>query len=759
MRSMVCTVCGAERTPHAAACDVCGAAPDAPTVAAALSPDPIPSSPRGPRSHTSASGIDHGAFTPGTLLGTRYRIVGLLGRGGMGEVYRADDLTLGQPVALKFLRGNEPALAARLRDETRTARQVSHPNVCRVHDVAEWDGRPFVSMEYVDGEDLASLLRRIGRLSPDKAIEIVRQVCAGLAAAHDRGVLHRDLKPANVMLDGRGRVRITDFGLASFADDDRTGEVAGTPAYMAPEQIAGGRLSPQTDLYAIGLLLFELLAGTPAYGSTNLAERRQQPTATPPLPPSVRALIDPRIVKVIERCLETDAARRPESAISVAAALPGGDPLAAALAAGETPAPQVVADAADEAHLSAAAALACLVAFATAVVALLAVTGVNVYSKYVAFRQPPEVLAARAEEIRQRLGYDEAPADTARGFTTRAEYLAWQRARTAGPPHWEHLQAIRPQLIVFWYRSSPRPLVPPVLSRFGAAPIMIAASSAEAISAIDPASLDPGGSYLEVDPDGALNALLVRPSIGDATRAAHDPVDWTRLFVEARLDPARFSPVETLPLVPVFADTRAAWVGPAPNGSGVPLRIEAAAFAGRPVYFRIVAPWTPASESAGVPIETVLFGVLFFLLVAVGAALARRNLQGRQVGSARGPAGRGHSRSVIADCAAAGGTSHVHGRRSVRRHRRAQLGAICRGVHLAVVCRPRTLCAQALATRADRVDTTARGTVARSARGPRSPDRRARRTRGCGHRSCGRRARWLAHGELRDLASRPRGVE
>jgi serine/threonine protein kinase len=202
---MVCAVCGSERRPDTVACGVCGASPEAPTVAAASSPQPVASSPTPQRSQRAGSGIDHGAFTPGTLLAARYRIVGLLGRGGMGEVYRADDLTLGQPVALKFLSGDDPTLAARLRGETRTARQVSHPNVCRVHDVAEWDGRPFVSMEYVDGEDLASLLRRIGRLSPDKAVEIIRQVCAGLAAAHDRGVLHRDLKPANVMLDGRGK--------------------------------------------------------------------------------------------------------------------------------------------------------------------------------------------------------------------------------------------------------------------------------------------------------------------------------------------------------------------------------------------------------------------------------------------------------------------------------------------------------------------------------------------------------------------------
>jgi serine/threonine-protein kinase len=626
---MVCAVCGTERASDAAACDVCGASSDAPTVAASSSPQPIPASSHGARrSHAGGSDIDHGAFTPGTVLGTRYRIVGLLGRGGMGEVYRADDLTLGQPVALKFLRGDDPNLAARLRDETRTARQVSHPNVCRVHDVAEWNGRPFVSMEYVDGEDLASLLRRIGRLSPDKAVEIVRQVCAGLAAAHDRGVLHRDLKPANVMLDGRGQVRVTDFGLASFADDDRTGEIAGTPAYMAPEQIAGGGLSAQTDLYAVGLLLFELLAGTQAHGAASLMERRQQPNASkPPLPPSVRAAIDPRIVQVIDRCLEPDAARRPESALLIAAALPGGDPLAAALAAGETPAPHVVAAAADDHPLGSGAALACLIAFAAAVVALLAVNGLNVYSRYVPFRQSPEVLAARAEEIRQRLGYNDVPVDTARGFTTRGEYLAWQRARARGPHHWEHLQSLRPQLIVFWYRSSPRPLVAPVLARFGGAPIMLAASSAEPITAAGAASVDPGGSYLEIDPNGALNALLVRPSDDAARTAPRAPIDWTRLFVEARLDAASFSPVETSPVVPVFADTRAAWVGPAPDGSGVQLQIEAAALAGRPVYFRILAPWTKRDETAAVAIETVLFVLLCFLLVVVGAVLARRNLQ------------------------------------------------------------------------------------------------------------------------------------
>ncbi len=162
----------------------------------------------------------------------------------MGEVYRAEDLKLGNVVALKFLPAslqNDATALAAFHAEVRNARQVSHPNVCRVYDIGEVDGKHFLTMEYIDGEDLASLLRRIGRLPADKALETAHQICAGLAAAHDYGLLHRDLKPANIMLDGRGRVRITDFGLA-LSNDDATGrsDTAGTPAYMAPEQIGKG---------------------------------------------------------------------------------------------------------------------------------------------------------------------------------------------------------------------------------------------------------------------------------------------------------------------------------------------------------------------------------------------------------------------------------------------------------------------------------------------------------------------------------------
>src|SRR4029453_16432469 len=173
-------------------------------------------------------------------------------------------------------------------------RQVSHPNVCRVYDVAEADGRHFLSMEYVDGENLASLLERIGKLPKEKSLDIARQLCAGLAAAHDAGILHRDLKPANVMLDGKGRIRITDFGLAVAAEHLEGEESqAGTPAYMAPEQLEGVEATARSDLYALGLVLYELFTGKRAFPGATLEEaRRLRQESTPTRPSALVEGID-----------------------------------------------------------------------------------------------------------------------------------------------------------------------------------------------------------------------------------------------------------------------------------------------------------------------------------------------------------------------------------------------------------------------------------------------------------------------------------
>src|SRR5271155_422014 len=368
-----CSSCGSDAPVNARFCSACGApagnADDLATLDFATATSPLPPRPvsaTSSRPSSSAEYLSEGRFLPGRLLLGRYRIIALLGKGGMGEVYRADDLTLGQAVALKFLpdeAAQNEGMLERFRNEVRIARRVSHPNVCRVYDVGDVDGQTFFTMEYVDGEDLASLLRRIGRLPGDKALDIARQLCAGLAAAHGKGVLHRDLKPANIMLDGRGQVVITDFGLAGVAEDIRGMEIrSGTPAYMAPEQLAGKEVSTRSDIYSLGLVLYEVFTGKRAFAEAPAEKMRAGGDSTPTRPSSVVKDLNPVIERVILRCLETEPSARPATVLSVAAALPGGDPLAAALAAGETPSPQMVAASGETAGLRPRAAAVCFVA-------------------------------------------------------------------------------------------------------------------------------------------------------------------------------------------------------------------------------------------------------------------------------------------------------------------------------------------------------------------------------------------------------------
>src|SRR5262245_62067153 len=416
-----------------------------------------------PRS--SSTPFDEGRFLPGTVIAERYRIYGLIGRGGMGEVYRADDLKLRQSVALKFLPRDVETNTARrtlLLNEVRIARQISHSNVCRVYDVGEVEGRHFLSMEYVDGEDLSGLLRRIGRLPRDKAIQIARQLCAGLAAAHEQGVLHRDLKPSNVMIDGRGRARITDFGLARLDEEIHGADVrAGTPAFMAPEQLAGKGVTVRSDLYSLGLVLYELFTGQPAFKAPTPAEAaRRKLETTPTSPAHLIEGFDPAVERVILRCLERDPANRPASAPAVAAALPGGDPLAAALAAGETPSPELVAEAGAAGGLRPALAWACLAAIAIGVVLAVFLASRSQLTRIVPLPKPPDVLCDRAREIIRTIGYTDPPSDTDFGFLFESGYIPHVAADRSSPPGWSRLATGPPYAIAFWFRQSPRPLIP-----------------------------------------------------------------------------------------------------------------------------------------------------------------------------------------------------------------------------------------------------------------------------------------------------------
>jgi len=254
-------------------------------------------------------------FAPGQMFAGRYRMVARIGRGGMGDVWRAEDVILQTSVALKLIASTANDQAGRILNEVRIARQITHPAVCRVFDVGNADGVVFFTMELVDGEDLAALVRRVGRLPSEKVTDIARQLCGGLAAAHAQGVLHRDLKPGNVLIDNHGQVRITDFGIAILQAAPVSHSLTGTPAYMAPEQrTIGATLSPQTDIYALGLVLYELLVGQHPF-------RHSGGGARPALPSSLVASVDPQLERVIMDALSIDPVARPASATEFAAQL------------------------------------------------------------------------------------------------------------------------------------------------------------------------------------------------------------------------------------------------------------------------------------------------------------------------------------------------------------------------------------------------------------------------------------------------------
>jgi serine/threonine-protein kinase len=573
------------------------------------------------KSFTSLDSIDDAHFIPGTILADRYRIVGLLGKGGMGEVYRADDLKLGQPVALKFLPDHlltdGPALA-RFHREVRVARQVSHKNVCRVYDIGEVDGRHFLSMEYIKGEELSSLMRRIGRLPQDKAIQLARQICAGLAAAHDVGVLHRDLKPANVMIDGDGNARVLDFGLAGLVEEFGHDEMrAGTPAYMSPEQIEGKEQTVKSDIYSLGLVFYELFTGKKAFEAPTLGEmiKLRRSDTSPTTPTDIVKDLDPAIEKIIDRCIQKDPDQRPSSALQVAAALPGGDPLAAALAAGETPSPEMVAAAPTEGVLKPAVALGLLAMF-------LVILGVACWiTKYVMVyrlsppNESPEVLRARARDLIKKLGYADPPLDSADGIVLKEEYTRYIAARNQSATRWKEL-AEPPGPYRFWYRQSPRYF-----------------ATLEDIE-IDKPALDISGmTSLYLDLDGRLHWFMHVPPQREPAPTTATTADWSVAFREAGLDIAGFRSAPSS-WVPLHAyDSRMAWDGPDPLRPENNIHIEAASFHGLPVYFETIYPWDQPTRQEQTPLSAsqrfFIYGVIaVFIIALLGSALiARRNLR------------------------------------------------------------------------------------------------------------------------------------
>jgi len=564
---------------------------------------------------TDPTRLDTGRFVPGTMIAGRYRIVALVARGGMGEVYRADDLRLGHAVALKFLRPeleHNASFLVRLTREVSVARQISHPNVCRVYDLVESDVGVFMTMEYVDGEDLASLLRRIGRLTPERAIDVARQLAAGLAAAHEMGLVHRDFKPGNVMMDGRGRIRVTDFGLTSAAGAVAPHErAAGTPAYMSPEQAEAREVTVRSDVYALGLVLFEIFVG-------------KRPPASAELP---RALehVDPAVARVIERCLAPRPEDRPSSALAVLRELPGGDPLTAALARGETPSPDVVAAAGPKGAISARTARALLAGFVVPMAVVVALSGATVAINRIPPPKPKLLLEAATRDVASKLGYDTSGRES---YTFLGRYsVRWQREHLRGPRRWNFLE--HPNALSF-----------AAVSRFSTRPI--------AISYRGPWVSDSwwGDVTSSTDTQGRLRFFEFFPWPSAPDTMTTGVPDWGALFALAGLDSSHFTRVPPERQPELLADTRAAWLGTWPDGSGIPSRLEAAALRGRIVFFEILTPddpyWDPRASRkllsefmTRLPFSGVLW-LVFFGLIALGGGWAlMRNIMSRR-GDRRG---------------------------------------------------------------------------------------------------------------------------
>ena len=256
-------------------------------------------------------------FSPGDHFGKRYRIVEEIGRGGMGRVYKAEDLELNITVALKIISpkySKNPRFIERFKKEVLSARSISHENVIRIFDLGEEEGIKYFSMEYIKGQNLRDFIRSSGFPTIKRSVEIMRQVCFALNAAHKHGIIHRDLKPSNIMIDNSGQAYVMDFGLArslSGLESEKPKAIEGTPRYMSPEQIEKEKLDHRTDIYSLGLVFYELLAGQPAFDADSSSDMfEKQVKELPRLPSEINPHVSPALNKIITKCLKKNKSDR-----------------------------------------------------------------------------------------------------------------------------------------------------------------------------------------------------------------------------------------------------------------------------------------------------------------------------------------------------------------------------------------------------------------------------------------------------------------
>jgi len=325
---MKCPKCQVENPPESTYCGKCatrirGHVP-APGKSGTCPPDPPG------LGATETLGTAREELTTGAMFAGRYQVIEELGHGGMGRVYKVHDTKVGEKIALKLIRpeaGLDKRTLERFSNELKLARKIRHKNVCQMFDLGEDRGMRFITMEYVRGEDLRQLIRKVGRLSPGQAIAITRQVCDGLEEAHKLGVVHRDLKPQNIMLDEDGNARIMDFGIArSLAGKSITGAgtFIGTPEYMSPEQVEGKDVDERSDIYSLGVILYEMVAGRrPFDGETALSIAHKHKYEAPEDPRKIDPQVADGLARTILKCLEKDKAARYESARALDADLAG----------------------------------------------------------------------------------------------------------------------------------------------------------------------------------------------------------------------------------------------------------------------------------------------------------------------------------------------------------------------------------------------------------------------------------------------------
>jgi serine/threonine-protein kinase len=431
------------------------------------------------------------------------------------------------------------------------------------------------------------------------------------------------LKPANVLIDGQGRAHLADFGLATLAGERRDAvEIAGTPGYMAPEQLEGREVTARTDVYALGLVLYEMFTGRRALASEAAAGSLSKNTLVQPSLSLDLPDVDPAIEHVILRCLERNPARRPASPIAVAAALPGRNLLAVTLASGETPSPDTVAAAGEAGTLSPLSGALC---FASVIIGLilLAVSAHDVNLIGLSrLERGPQFFTERAHTILRNLAYLEPAGDEMAGYTANLDYLQYIDTHDQSPTRWRTLARPQPAALLYWYRQSPRRLTP-----LGGAII---------VTRVNPPTTSPGMVSMTLDQTGQLVSLVIVPAQQNGSDGAPQRAvpDWQVLFDQAGLPLAQFSPVESQRIPPVYADARAAWQGVCPTRPEIPIRVEAAAALGRPVYFEVVAPWSrrtsdPAEAGTTPGERTGLFmrTVVGPLALAIAIVLALRNLR------------------------------------------------------------------------------------------------------------------------------------